>query len=162
MTASNSRTWPSIVVAGDPVVIPYRVYNPVPPPHFADGLSSTEQAVAAGIYSRHHDGLIRQRALGTLLDRDEPWTVPFVVQLLGEYVIEICGDIEKFTRTALAARPAMRASLPAFFRHNPCFAELTRQRAVSYWSCYYRAMHVSRDTYPALTALSRLGGSTAA
>jgi hypothetical protein len=49
----------------------------------------------------------------------------------------------------------------AFLSHNPCFAELTRQRAISYWSCYYRAPHPSRDTYPALTALSRLGGSAA-
>jgi hypothetical protein len=161
VAASNTRTRAGLVVAGEPVVIPYRVYNPAPPPDFASGLSRTEQAVAAAVYSRHHDGLVRQRALGMLLDCDEPWTAPFVVQLLGEYVIEICADIEKFTRTALPARPAMRASLSAFLRYNPCFAELTRQRAVSYWSCYYRALHVSRDAYPALTALSRLSSSTA-
>lgn len=56
----------------------------------------------------------------------------------------------------------MQASLPAFLTQNPRFAELTRQRAISYWSCYYRALHASRDTYPALTALSRLSGTTAA
>ena len=148
VTASNSHPWATLVVDGEPVVIPYRVYNPAPPAHYASGLSRTEQAVTAAIYSRHNDGLIRQRALGTLLDLYEPWTAPFVVQLLGEYVIQICADIEKFTRTALPARPAMQNSLPAFLRQNPCFAELTRQRAVSYWSCYYRALHPSRDTYP--------------
>jgi hypothetical protein len=162
VTASNSRAWAGLVVAGEPVVIPYRVYNPAPPPHFASGLRRTEQVITAAINSRHHDGLIRQRALSTLLECDEPWTAPFVVQLLGEYVIQICTDIEKFTRTALPARPAMQAGLSAFLAQNPCFAELTRQRAISYWSCYYRALHASRDTYPALTALSRLGGSTAA
>ena len=162
VTASNSRAWAALVVAGEPVVIPYRIYNPAPPPHYSSRLSRTEQVVAAAIYSRHHDGLVRQRALGTLLDFDEPWTAPFVVQLLGEYVIHICADIEKFTRSALPARPAMQNSLAAFLRQNPCFAELTRQRAVSYWSCYYRALHASRDTYPALTALSRLSGRTAA
>jgi hypothetical protein len=83
------------------------------------------------------------------------------VQLLGEYVIQICAGIEKFTRTALPARPTMQASLSAFLRQNPCFAELTRQRAIGYWSCCYRALHASRDTYPALTALSRFAGSTA-
>jgi hypothetical protein len=113
-------------------------------------------------YSRHHDGHVRQRALRALLDCDEPWTAPFVVQLLGEYVIQICADIEKFTQTALPARLAMQASLSAFLMQNPCFAELTRQRAISYWSCYHRALHASRDTYPALTALSRLSGSSAA
>jgi hypothetical protein len=162
VTASNSHAWASLVVDGEPVVIPYRVYNPARSAHYASGLSRTEQAGTAAIYSRHHDGLIRQRALGTLLDFDEPWTAPFVVQLLGEYVIQICADIEKFTRTALPARPAMQNSLPAFLRQNPCFAELTRQRAVSYWSCHYRAQHPPPDTYPALTALSRLSGSAAA
>ena len=162
VTASNSRAWSALVVAGEPVVIPYWVYNPAPRPHYASGLSRTEQVVTAAIYSRHHDGLVRQRALGTLLDFDEPWTAPFVVQLLGEYVIQICADIDESTRTALPARPAMQESLSAFLRQNPWFAELTRQRAVSYWSCYYRALHASRDTYPALTALSRISGSTAA
>jgi hypothetical protein len=159
VTASNSRAWAGLTVAGEPVVIPYRIYNPAPLPHFASGLSRTEQAVTAAIYSRHHDGVVRHRVLGTLLDCDEQWTAPFVVQLLGEYVIQICADIEKFTRTALPARPAMQAGLSAFLRQNPCFAELTRQRAISYWSCYYRALHASRDTYPALTALSRLSGA---
>lgn len=56
----------------------------------------------------------------------------------------------------------MQASLPAFLTQNPRFAELTRQRAISYWSCYYQALHPSRDTYPALTALSRLGAGTTA
>jgi hypothetical protein len=136
VTASYSRAWAGLVVAGEPVVIPYRVYNPVPPPHLASGLSRTERDVTAAIYSRHHDGHVRQRALRALLDCDEPWTAPFFVQLLGEYVIQICADIEKFTQTALPARLAMQASLSAFLMQNPCFAELTRQRAISYWSCY--------------------------
>ncbi len=161
-TTSNSHAWASLVVAGEAVVIPYRVYNPAPPAHYSSALSRTEQAVSAAIYSRHHDGLVRQRALGTVLDFDEPWTAPFVVQILGEHVIQICADIERFTRTALPARPAMQDSLSAFLRQNPCFAELTRQRAVSYCSCHYRALHASPDTYPALTALSRLSGSAAA
>jgi hypothetical protein len=84
------------------------------------------------------------------------------VQLLGEYVIQICADIEKFTQTALSAGPVMQANLSAFLRRNPCFAELTRQRAISYWSCYHRTLHASRDTYPALIALKRLSGSSAA
>jgi hypothetical protein len=31
VTASYSRAWAGLVVAGEPVAIPYRVYNPVPP-----------------------------------------------------------------------------------------------------------------------------------
>ena len=31
VTASYSRAWAGLVVAGEPVAIPYRIYNPVPP-----------------------------------------------------------------------------------------------------------------------------------
>jgi hypothetical protein len=92
-----------LVVVGEPVVIPARVYNPELSPRVIGGLSHLEATVAAAIYSRHHDGFVRQRQLGTLLDADEPWTAPFIVQLLGEYVIQICRDIEQFARTALPA-----------------------------------------------------------
>ena len=160
VTASQSRTWPGLVVNGGPVVVPQRIYNPEPSPHVVAGLSHVEAVVAAAIYSRHDDGFVRQRQLGTLLEADEPWTAPFIVQLLGEYVIEICRDIERFARTEFPGRPAMRENLSAFFRENTCFTALTRQRAISYWSCYYRCQYPSQDTYPALAALSILSGRT--
>ena len=160
VTVSNSRTWPGLVVTGESVVIPRRVYNPEPSPRTVAGLSHVEAVVTAAIYSRHDDGFVRQRQLGTLLNSDEPWTAPFIVQLLGEYVIEICRDIERFARTIFPARPAMQEGMSAFFRENRYFAALTRQRAISYWSCYYRGLHASQDTSPALAALSMLSGGT--
>ena len=156
MTESNWRSWPGLVVAGEPVAIPDRIYNPSP--RFIRRLSPVEKLVVAGIYSRHHDGFVRQRWLGMLLDADEPWVAPFIVQLLGEYVIEICRDIERFARSELPAHSALRQHLSAFLADNPCFAELTKQRAISYWACYYRDQHPSQDTYPALAALSILSG----
>jgi hypothetical protein len=83
---------------------------------------------------------------------------PFIIQLLGEYVIETCRDIEKFARSELPAQSALHQHLSAFLNDNRCFAELTRQRAVSYWLCCYRYQHPSQDTYPALVALSILSG----
>jgi hypothetical protein len=162
VTRSNSRSWPGLVVGGEPVVIPYRVYSPEPSPRALDGLGQVEAVVAAAIYSRHDDGFVRQRQLGTLLSSDEPWTAPFIVQLLGEYVIEICFAIERFARTAFPSRPAMQESMSAFFRDNRYFAELTRQRAASYWSCYHRGLYGPHVTCPALASLSILSGGTAA
>jgi hypothetical protein len=158
VTAGNSRTWPGLVVAGEPVVIPTRVYNPEPSPGAVAGLSHVGRVVAAAFCSRHHDGFVRQRQLGTLLGSDEPWTAPFIIQLPGEYVIEICRDIERSARTAFPARPAMQEGMLSFFGENRCFAALTKQRAISCWACYYRGLHASQDTYPALSALSILSG----
>jgi hypothetical protein len=61
VTESNSRAWPGLVVAGGPVMIPYRVYNPEPSPCATAGLGDVEAVVTAAIYSRHHDGFVRQR-----------------------------------------------------------------------------------------------------
>jgi hypothetical protein len=158
VTEGRSRSWPLLVVAGEPVVIPSRIYNPEPSPGFVAELSRLEELVAAGIYSRHHNGFVRQRWLSTLLDADQPWVAPFIIQLLGEYVIEICRDIERFALSELPAHSALHQQLAAFLNDNPDFAELTRQRAVTYWDRYYRYQHSSRDTYPALVALSILSG----
>jgi len=158
VTESLSHAWPGLFVAGEPVVIPYRIYNPEPSAGLIAGLSHLEELVAAGIYSRHHDGFVRQRWLGRLLNADEPWVAPFIIQLLGEYVIEICRDIERFARSEPPAHPALRQHLSAFLNDNRCFAELTRQRAVTYCR-YYQC---GQDTYPALVALSILSGHTTA
>jgi hypothetical protein len=158
VTVSNARSWPGLVVAGEPVVIPRRIYNPEPSPGFARGLGGVEAVVAAAIYSRNHDGYVRQRQLAALLGSDEPWAAPFIVALLGEYVIEICLEIERFARTEFPARPAMRQSMSAFFAANRPFIELTRQRAISYWLCDFRSVHARLDAAPALAALAIFGG----
>ena len=155
ITSSNSREWPGIILAGDPVEIPYRIYNPVPPTDLAQGGSEAAVAIDC-LYTRHHDGFVRQRALQRILASDETWTIPFVVQLLGEYVIEICEDIRHYAETDLPQRPEMIQELQSFAANNPGFIVLTRQRATSYWQSYYRRPHLYRDTYPGLLALTML------
>jgi hypothetical protein len=82
--------------------------------------------------------------------------VPFVLQLLGEYIIEICEDIRRFAEVDLASRPAWAREVRSFADENPDFIVLTQQRATSYWECYYRGPHLYRDTYPGLHALKML------
>ncbi len=56
----------------------------------------------------------------------------------------------------------LSVSYGAFAAANPEFVGRPRQRAVSYWSCHYRARY-SRDAYPALAvvaALERAGART--
>ena len=129
------------VRASDEVLtIPYRIYNP-------DVRTARSEPPVAGIirscyYSRHHDGFVRQRCLRHLLTRTEPWVVPFVVQLIGEYVIEIVEDIHN----GLDLRPGgeIAARYGRFIADNPAFLDLTAQRATSYWNEYHRFR------YPAL------------
>lgn len=155
IATSNSRNWPAITVSGEPVEIPYRIYNPVPPARLAPESSPVASAIDC-LYTRHHDGFVRQQALRRVLTSEQSWAVPFVVQLLGEYVIEICEDILRFVEQDLARRPEMLPGLRAFVADNPDFIALTEQRATSYWECYYRGPHLYRETYPGLLALNAM------
>ena len=78
------------------------------------------------------------------------------MQLLGEYVVEICVDIERFLNQRLPDSPEISAGLRDFVTSNPAFMALTRARAVSYWTEYYRGRFPCRDAYPPLDALDIL------
>lgn len=89
---------------------------------------------------------------------DVGWCAPFVVQFLVEYVIEICTDVDRFVMHAAATHPSAFRGLRHFAQSNPDFMALTRDRAASYWSAYYRADCSSAHRYPAIRALRRLEG----
>ena len=59
------------------------------------------------------------------------WVPPFVVRLIGEYVIEILRVIRENCA-------GLDATLyRSFLRENPEFWAITKERVVSYWNCYY-------------------------
>lgn len=57
---TNHRRWPDLTVTGERVDIPYRIYNPEPAAEVADALPAIERDVLACLYTRHHDGYVRQ------------------------------------------------------------------------------------------------------
>jgi hypothetical protein len=140
----------AITLGGEPVRIPHRVY--FDEPHESLALSESERLVRACLFSRHHNGFVRARQVTWLLQAEAAWVVPYVVQLLGEYVVEIAEVIE-------AHLGGLSRHLYAeFCRENPSFVALAQTRAMSYWNCYYRFpwhdRHWRREEYPALRALA--------
>jgi hypothetical protein len=119
-----------IRLQGEALDIPSRVY--VPEPTDVGALGATGEAIVACIYSRHHDGFVREKQVPHLLASNAPWVAPFVVQLIGEYVVEILE--------LLAAHADRLETAPYrdFVAENPQFLSLTRRRMISYWNCYYR------------------------
>lgn len=112
-------------VVGEQIWLPYRLYNP---PVALDG-HDTQQTIIRCLYTRHHDGHVRQRAVEGLLAAEEPWVVPFVLRLVGEYVIEI---IESIAAGVDLSDAATRERYGEFVAANPAFMTLTHQRATSY------------------------------
>jgi hypothetical protein len=128
----------SVKVASELVTIPYRIYYPSTLIQ-TDHLSDLEKEIVDCLLTRHHDGFVRQQRLERIISSGNPWVPPFVVQLLGEYSIEIIGVIHEHLNSL--DRPLYREFLQA----NPEFFTQTTQRVKSYWDRYYR-VH-PRDEY---------------
>ncbi|MDO3530075.1 hypothetical protein ACNRBH_06495 [Ralstonia pseudosolanacearum] len=129
-----------VMVQGEPLNIPYRLHHDadVAPPLY---LNEVQARMYACALTRHLDGYVRQRQLTQIVALSEPWVVPFVAQLCGEYVVEILNVIEEHL-------PSMHPSTYGeFFRENPRFFQRTQERMISYWDCYYRWPYKRKTDY---------------
>lgn len=70
----------SVLVNGEIVTIPYRLYHPVRRKDPVPRASDQEELILECMLTRHHDGHVRQRALERVLDGTDDWIVPFVVR----------------------------------------------------------------------------------
>ncbi|MEV6196223.1 hypothetical protein AB0M19_27945 [Streptomyces sp. NPDC051920] len=146
----------SVAVEGRQVLIPGRLYNDEPPTDRVAALSSRRQQLLHCLYSRHCDGMVRQRHLEKVVGSTDPWVVPFVVQLVGEYVLEILVVICDELRDLAAPGSGGHLAYGQFLVDNPAFFARTQRRVVSYWSCYYRSAYASFRGYPGCTVLDLL------
>jgi hypothetical protein len=142
-----------VEVQGETVAIPSRIYNEEPGAGLERPLSGTQQMILHCLYSRHHDGRVRQRHLEQIVASGEPWVVPFVVQLAGEYVLEILEAIGRGLPGLAVPSSAQRRLYGEFIAQNPAFFARTERRVVSYWSCYYRWKYGAFGTYPGCVLL---------
>jgi hypothetical protein len=124
----------SVNVRDEKLSIPYRVYYDISKIGISS-LSPSQMEILSCILSRHSDGFVRQRSLEKFLTSKQIWIPTFVIQLAGEYVVEILALIE---RSLDSFDEGIYAE---FLANNPKFLELTAQRIESYWDCYYRRMN---------------------
>lgn len=91
-----------------------------------------------------------QAALRAILPLKTSWSIPFVVLLAGEYVVEIIDDI---VNSLSLLDPV---AYGAFARENARLMLLLEARATSYWACYYRHSFADRYQYPGLKFMQQL------
>jgi len=128
----------SVKVDGELVTIPYRLYHS-PSQIKTEHLTDLEKEIVDCLLTRHHDGFVREQHLERIIRSGNPWVPPFVVQLLGEYAIEIIGVIHEHLSSL------DRLLYREFLQANPEFFTQTAQRVESYWDRYHR-FH-PRDEY---------------
>lgn len=82
-----------IHVNGEKLEIPFRVYhNPVL--ISVRKLSVFQRHLVDCILTRHNDGHVRENHLVKIIGSNQAWVPAYVIQLLGEYVVEIQQLIE--------------------------------------------------------------------
>jgi hypothetical protein len=126
----NTGTF-SVYVGGETMSVPYRIYHD-PALIDATHLTARQRELLDCLLTRHHNGFVRERHLAGILCAHSEWVPPFVVQLVGEYVLEILQVVS--SNLDHLDRQLYRSFLQA----NPGYFALTKQRVISYWNCYYR------------------------
>ena len=152
------RQWSELFAVqteGQSVLIPARL-------HFVSGglqLTQSDEAwlFARALQTRSNDGFERQLAARDLLPEIRPWAAPFIVALIGEYIVEILDDI------AAALTTENTRTLSAFVLENQGYWNTTKRRVMSYWDVYYRSRRSSetrhiyeRDEYIGFKLIERL------
>jgi ribosomal protein S18 acetylase RimI-like enzyme len=150
-----------ITVGEERIAIPGRIYHPEPAPEALRALSPVQQAILHCLYTRHHDGFVRQRHLAQIIGSLEPWVIPYVVRPVGEYVVEIVSDIHRALEDLDRPGSTIHAAYGRFLADNPNFLTMTRQRVISYWSCYHRSAYPRLHEYPGHLLVSALQAASA-
>jgi hypothetical protein len=105
-------------------------------------LPSLEQDVLACIYSSHHDGVVRAQSINRLIESRYNWALPYLLNLVSDYVVEITELIDYRVNRINADR------LREFAAANRRFVSRTADQALSYWNVGHRVRHHSGADHP--------------
>lgn len=141
----TSSPW-TVAVSGERVEVLGRLYNDEP--EQSEVLSPRQRTILQCIYTRNHDGYVRQKYVQQVIGSTEPWVVPFILEVAGEYLPQILDDINQ--------------GLPdldlygQFIRDNPAYFDRLQRRVVSYWTCFWRGDYPTFAGYPGGTLIKSL------
>lgn len=136
------------------IQIPTRLYVPEVVPERIEQLKLTQQTILYCLYTRHHDGHVREHSLRQLLqtNRQDAWVLAYVIELTGEYVREIIDVI-------VPAIDQWDSEMKRQFVHDhPEYMKRIEDRMISYWNAYYRSNGERRSEadYPGFQILESL------
>ena len=113
-------------------------------------LSKNLSTMLACILTRHHNGYVREKYLKEIIHKNEYWTIPYLVQLLGEYVVEILDFVwNNFTLIN-------SIHLAEFIQENELYWDKTKQRITSYWECYHRYKNLPKEDYVGFKLIKKI------
>lgn len=123
---------------------PYRIYTEIS----KSEVQTTNDFEKLSLYTRHHNGHIREIAIIELMQKFPSDNIPFLVQLLGEFVVEI------HQRISQEITSQQKNWIQEFLQENPKYAQTIRSKVASYWDCYYKWEYVKLKDYPAFKLIN--------
>ncbi len=139
-----------ISVRGNTLRLPSRIYSAVPTDNELSAVSALQRLILSCLLTRHHNGFVRQRFAIPFKNSLHDWSLPFAIQLLGEYIHPICIDL----LDVFPMHPD--ANVDRFVAANMEYMATTRRRIISYWH-YYRTQIPRFTNYAPYQILERLG-----
>lgn len=115
------------------IEIPYRLYVLDITDEEYENLNEIQKQIVCCMYTRNCNGYIREKYLRKLLDMPfQQWTIPFIVKLCDEYVVEILEVLY------IKLKERNNADIQNFCVQNKFFVRKSYSRMISYWNEYYR------------------------
>lgn len=124
-----------INVNDEELKIPYRTYYDEVE---CTGFSKLEMDIVNCYYSLNGNGFIREKYLRKIICLNEEWSIPFVIKLLGEYVMELLDIIYENLHNL------DKYQYKKFITNNQYFYFITKQRMNSYYHSYYHTQYMQR------------------
>lgn len=137
-------------INGEKLKIPVRIYFNEPKKQNEKHLTERQKDILSCLYTRHHNGYIREERLKKLSEKPENWKTPFIVQLLGEYIYELFPIIgERVNEETLEF-------YQEFKNENPKYWQQTESRVASCWNEYYRYKFPNLKEYLGIEIINRI------
>jgi hypothetical protein len=140
----------NVNVSGEVLKIPGRIYFEEPKPHNENQLTEKQKDILNCLFTRHHNGFIREKSLNKISAKPEKWKTPFLVQLLGEYIYELFPVIDK------SVNEQTLGFYQEFKNENPKYWKQTESRIASYWNEYYRYKFPKLKEYLGIEIIKRI------
>lgn len=139
-----------INLEGHILEIPSRIYWELDNLRYPSNIPHNSLLILSCILTRHCDGFVREKYLYNLISSNSYWTIPYLIQLIGEYVVEILDLIWEIFDAI------NHIHLKNFIKENDLFWFKTKQRIMSYWNCYHRYKNQSKDDYVGFRLIKRI------
>jgi len=140
----------TVIVDNETLTIPYRLYFNEPIPESEQALTDRQKEILNCIFLRHHNGYLREKRLNLLSNNSEKWTIPYITQLIGEYVYELLPIVDlKINESTLDFYAEFRAE-------NPKYWQQTESRMISYWNEYNRCEFPKLKEYIGFEIVNRI------